>query len=150
MYIADVQGHGLVIYNGFRTFRLEADVYDPEEKNSNFLIAGEGFYLDDGVLGMALSPIQYPGESRYLSFRPLASRSLYAADTRVLQRSVDGTRIKYYRGNDVLPSQASAQAFSSEGTLFYGLTSEIAIGCWNINKPLQSEYFVGISLFSMI
>ncbi|NP_001154980.1 major royal jelly protein-like 4 precursor [Nasonia vitripennis] len=141
VYMADVEGHGLVIYDGIRTFRLEADVFDPEENNSNFDIAGESFFLDDGVLGMALSPNQYPGESRYLYFRPLASRSLYAANTRDLRHTLDGSRINYYRGNDVLPSQASAQAFSADGTLFYGLTSEIAIGCWNMNKPLKSEYF---------
>lgn len=141
MYISDVAGHGLVIVNGCRISRLEGDVFEPQEEYSNHTIAGESFHLADGVIGMALSPIRPDGD-RYLAFRPLASRSLYAASTRSLKSSAVGSPVNYHRAIDILPSQAVTQVFSSKGVLFYGLTREIAIGCWNINNPLRPEYFV--------
>ena len=140
--MSDVQGFGLVIWNGYRLYRLEADVFEPELRNSDFTIAGQTFHLEDGILFMSLSPIQYPGGHRYLSFRPMASKSLYAADTEVLKRSYDGRKIKYFKGIDIFPSQVSGQVFSSDGTLFYALTTETALGCWNMKKPLSREYFV--------
>ncbi|KAL7295147.1 hypothetical protein TKK_0011455 [Trichogramma kaykai] len=141
VYMADVQGFGMVVLDPqFGFHRLEADVFGPEQSLANFEIADERFDLPDGVLGMALGP-RLPGKERILAFRPLASRSMYAAHTQVLLRSRYGDTIKYYRGFNVLPSQASAMAFSDDGILFYGLTSQTGIGCWHVNAPMDAKYF---------
>jgi len=66
VYMADVTGHGLVIFDGSGFHRLESDVYGPEDRFSNFTIAGESFNLPDGVLGMALSPPVHPHGERYV------------------------------------------------------------------------------------
>ena len=143
VYMADVNGFGLAVWSNGRTFRLEADVFRPEQQYADVEIANENFTMADGVFGMALSPVQNPEKNRFLVFRPLSSRSVYAADTRVLQRSRYGSSINYYRGKDFLSSQATTMAFSSDGILFYALTQDLAIGCWNMVTPFQPEYFVG-------
>ncbi|XP_058808623.1 uncharacterized protein LOC131674122 [Phymastichus coffea] len=141
VYMADTTGYGMVIYNGQRTYRLEAEEFRAEIKYSNFTIADESFFLPDGLFGMALTPLLQNTRERFLAFRPLASTSLYGASTEVLKRSTQGNTIRYLKGHHVLPNQATAMAFSSGGTLFYALTGETAIGCWNADKPLEPRFF---------
>lgn len=68
VYIADVDGNGLVIFDGVRFYRLEYDVYRQEDRFVNYTIARESFTLDDGVFGTALSPPQNPNRERYMAF----------------------------------------------------------------------------------
>lgn len=133
-----------MIFDSRNFYRLESDVYGPDKRYANFTIAGGNFTLGDGILGIALSPPQHPYGARSLYFRPVASLSVYAADTQSLKsnRYNGGAGVRYIQGNNVLTSQATTMAFSKEGTLFYGLTREIAIGCWNIHRPLQPQFFV--------
>lgn len=66
VYIADVNGFGLVMYDfkNNRSWRAETAPNQPNQPYylrpnpqwSNFVIAGESFSLEDGVFGMALSP----------------------------------------------------------------------------------------------
>lgn len=60
VYIADVTGFGIIVYD-YRTNRSwrtesQSDHLRPNTQYSNFVIAGEGFNLPDGVFGMAVSP----------------------------------------------------------------------------------------------
>ncbi|XP_014229901.1 major royal jelly protein 1-like [Trichogramma pretiosum] len=149
VYMADVAGSSVVVFDSDRlgAHRIDDDfrgVYTAEPAHVNTTIAGESFTLADGVLGMALSPRQSNGD-RYLAFRPFASLSVYFANTRELLRpppanSLGNDRrynnVHYLRAIDVLPSQATAMAFSSGNVLFYGLTKEIGIGCYNFHKTI--------------
>lgn len=61
LYIADVSGHGLVIYNlqqdrSFRINNTRGNAFGPNIEAENMTIAGETFDLTDGTLGMSLSP----------------------------------------------------------------------------------------------
>ncbi|KAJ8684197.1 hypothetical protein QAD02_019989 [Eretmocerus hayati] len=140
VYMTDSAGHGLVIWNGIGLFRLEGEVYNPIESARN-VTSGGGRWLSvgGGVADMSLSPQIFPYEPRYLFFRPLASYDLYAANTRELTRSVYGYRIKYFGARDILASQALGQAFSSDGTLFLGLSAHTAIACWNRYRELARD-----------
>lgn len=146
--MTDSVGHGLVIWNGIGLFRLEGEVYNPIDSALNVTIGSHSSLdLGGGVVDMSLSPNIFPYEPRYLFFRPLASFDLYAANTRELTRSVYGYRIKYFGARDILPSQAVGQAFSSDGTLFLGLTSDTAIACWNRYRELSKDNIVSIQVF---
>lgn len=142
VYIADTYGYALVIWNKNGLFRLEKEVFKAQKKYGEIEIAGDSFNVTDGIMGMSLSPTRRYDGNRYLFFSPYSSRSLYAASTKVLKRKNGGAGIKFSRGIDVLQSQSPVLVFSAKGVLFYALTKEIAIGCWNANKPLKSEYFV--------
>ncbi|CAB0041421.1 unnamed protein product [Trichogramma brassicae] len=139
VYIADVTGHALIVWNGREFRRIEGDVFQPEPQNSQYSIAGESFYLADGILGMSISPWTKLGD-RFLAFKPLASKSMYLTTTKEIQNNFNNPQnIQYIRGRYVLPSQASAMAFSSTGVLFFGMTREIGVGCYNIENPLVSQ-----------
>ncbi|XP_014207736.1 major royal jelly protein 1-like [Copidosoma floridanum] len=139
VYMTDSVGHGLVIWNGIGLFRLEGEVYNPIDSARNVTINNASLSVGGGVADMSLSPNIFPYEPRYLFFRPLASYDLYAANTRELTRSLYGYRIKYFGARDILSSQAVGQAFSSDGTLFLGLTTDTAIACWNRYRELAKE-----------
>jgi hypothetical protein len=91
---------------------------------------------------MDLSPKLFPGESRYLYFHALASFDLYFVDTQQLRRGKTGETINFFGAQNVLSSQAVGQAFSSDGTLFFGMTKEIAIACWNRYRKLDRSNIV--------
>ncbi|XP_066592037.1 uncharacterized protein [Prorops nasuta] len=135
VYMADVTGGGLVIYGDNKLWRLESEQYKFKPQHVNFTIEGESFVLEDGVIGMALSPAKKDGSSRDIFFRPMASLDMYTVETSVLKKSRFDDKIAYKKAYHFLPSQAAAQAISSEGTLFLGLTTETAIACWNIYRP---------------
>ena len=144
VYIADVLGDGLVVYNGTTFWRLDSIVYGPQESAAFAEIAGESFNLRDGVLGMALSPKISYDETRYLMFRPFASYDMVSATTWNLHESYNRHPVEYTVVSPALPSQAVAMAFSSHGTLFFGLTAKTSLACWNIGNPLNKENIVSL------
>ncbi|NP_001154975.1 major royal jelly protein-like 7 isoform X1 [Nasonia vitripennis] len=137
VYMADTMGEGLVIWNGVRLFRLESPLFKHDESAKNIVVGNSSLDLAGGIVGMDLSPRIFPGESRFLYFHALASYDIYAAETNVLRRSTYGESVKFLGARDILSSQAVGQAFSSEGTLFLGMTREIAIACWNRYRELK-------------
>ncbi|XP_074093821.1 uncharacterized protein LOC141524070 [Cotesia typhae] len=143
VYIADVTGNALIIYNGTSLWRVESPIFQPQEAAASVTIANETFYLDDGVLGMALSP-KSSRNPRQLILRPLASFDIISVETSSLQKSYANKPIRYTVVSRALPSQAAAMAFSSGGTLFFGLPHDLAMACWNINKPLTRDNIVVI------
>ncbi|KAK0168151.1 hypothetical protein PV327_001979 [Microctonus hyperodae] len=138
VYIADVTGNGLIIFNGTSLWRLESPLFAPQEIAAHVTIANDTFHLDDGVLGMALSPKLFDG-TRFLMFRPLASYDMTSVDTSNLQESYDGSAIRYTLASRILPSQSAAMAFSAGGTLFFGLTQDLGMACWHINNPINRK-----------
>ncbi|XP_051172030.1 major royal jelly protein 1-like isoform X1 [Leptopilina boulardi] len=140
VFIADVTGYGMIIVNLPYMWRLDGPYFAPEPfpHLSVSTIAGETFTLSDGLFGMALSP-DIGNNPQFLIFRPFASRSFYAAKVNdIMQTKVDQPLV-YYNFTNVIPSQSTAQAFSSEGTLFFGLTSQIAIACWNQFRDMTPQ-----------
>ncbi|XP_058797668.1 major royal jelly protein 1-like isoform X2 [Phymastichus coffea] len=139
VFMADPMGKGLVIWNGVRLFRLENPLFGPTPGAEN--ITSGNFTVnwpDTGIVTMDLSPKIFPGEQSFLYFHALSSLDLYAASTEVLKRSTHGMAIKFLGSKNVLSSQAIGVAFSSEGTLFLGMTKESAIACWNKYRDLTS------------
>ena len=122
-------------------WRLEGMPFRPVDQYSTFSIAGESFFLPDGLFGLAVSP-KLSDKSRYLAFRPLASRSLYLAKIKDILLTQYYFPLKYFSAEDVLPSQVSTLVFSSDGTLFFHLTAQTATGCWNSKKLLIPENIV--------
>lgn len=146
--MADVDGGGLVIWDSSWSWRLNKNVFNADPAASDFSIAGTNFTLPDGIFGLALTPWS-PSRYRRLFFRPLASLKQYyfsTEDLHVWKNRPNDIRYTIYKYN--FSSQATAETFSQEGILFFGLTTEMAIACWNINDPMDKEHVVS-ELFSL-
>lgn len=75
VYIADVTGHGLLVYDhrNSRSWRITNNLFYPYPPHGTFHIKGDTFDLMDGILGLALSPLKQDGD-KILYFHSLASR----------------------------------------------------------------------------
>lgn len=137
--MADTEGYGLVIYDKGKLWRLEAEVFNPDPSAKDYIIDGESFTMEDGILGMAKHP-----KIPILYFRPMSSYNLHCVSTIALKRSYSGAKVRYRTAQKILPSQSAAMAISSNGSLLFGLHTQLAIGRLNIFKSL--DYPVSISL----
>lgn len=134
VYIADVDGYAIIMYDGssFRRLTSAAVVYDP--KATTYTIKGQSFTLQDGPLGMALSPYSHD-----LYYSPMSSYDLNILHTRSLNFRPGNSNVQFSEGKDILPTQASAKAMSNDGVLFMGLVNNTSIGCWNERESLKSR-----------
>lgn len=82
------------------------------------------------AFGIDLSPC-------FSYFRALGSLDLLAVDTSKLKNLEDDVEVLEIR--NVLSSSAVGQAFSSEGTLFLGITRDFGIACWNRYRELSRD-----------
>lgn len=135
MYIADVEGYALIIYNNaddsFQRLTSSTFVYDP--RYTKYTINDESFSLQDGILGMALSH-----KTQNLYYSAMSSHNLNYVNTKQFtQGKFQANDIQYQGASDILWTQASAKAISETGALFFGLVSDTALGCWNENRPLK-------------
>ncbi|XP_015429795.1 PREDICTED: uncharacterized protein LOC107186448 [Dufourea novaeangliae] len=134
VYIADVMGYAIVVYNG-KTFRRVTSaelVFDP--KAVNYTIEGQSFQLEDGVVGMDVSD-----RTNKLYFSPMSSYNMGYTRTYALS-NYNNNNVPFQVAHDILPTQSSAKAMSATGILFYGLVGNTAIGCWNERMPLTKNY----------
>ncbi|XP_014207735.1 major royal jelly protein 1-like [Copidosoma floridanum] len=143
VYVADTLGNSLVIVdlgsNKNLMWRLDNPAFGPDPNAANFVSGNDTATFMGGVLGLAVSPKIFPNEGRLLYFRSLASWGLSAMSTESLKQTIYGHSVKFETRNDILPSQAIAMAFSSQGTLFFGITGRDAIGCWNRYRLLSRD-----------
>ncbi|XP_014482269.1 PREDICTED: major royal jelly protein 1-like [Dinoponera quadriceps] len=134
VYMADISGYGLVIYDRGQLWRLESKLFRADPAVTNYTILGESFTLQDGILGMAKHP-----DIPVLYFRSMSSHDMSSAGTTDLKNSRHNSKVRYHTIPDVIPSQAAAMAVSSDGILFLGLPTELSLACWNTCKPLNKD-----------
>lgn len=138
VYIADVTGFGLLVYDhrNSRSWRITNNLFYPYPPHGTFNIKGETFDLMDGILGLALSPMKQDGD-RILYFHSLASRVESWVPTSTIrnyslfQEHSDAAPRSFRPFAMERSSQSAAQAMDGNGVLFFGLLSDLAIGCWN-------------------
>ncbi|KAG6799624.1 major royal jelly protein 7 precursor [Apis mellifera caucasica] len=137
VYIADNKGDGLIVYqNSDDSFhRLTSNTFNYDPRYTKMTVEGESFTVQDGIYGMALSPM-----TNNLYYSPLASRDLYYVNTKPFIKSEYGENKVQYNGvQDVFNTQTTAKAVSKNGILFFGLVNNTAVGCWNEHQTLQRE-----------
>ncbi|XP_003695161.3 major royal jelly protein 2 isoform X2 [Apis florea] len=137
VYIADHSGDGLIVYqNSDDSFhRLASNTFDYDPRYTKMTIEGESFTMQDGIYGMALSPV-----TNNLYYSPLSSRSLYYVNTKpFLKSQYGGNNVQYKGVQDIFNTQSTAKAVSKNGILFFGLVNNTAVGCLNEHQPIQKE-----------
>ncbi|XP_046141658.1 major royal jelly protein 1-like isoform X1 [Osmia bicornis bicornis] len=131
VYMADVDGYGLIFYDGSFFRRITSTALDSDPKATVFTIQKESFTLQDGPVGMALSPF-----SGNIYYSPMSSFNLDIVNTRsIIESGGTGAWFKEYK--NILWTQSSAKAMSDTGTLFFGLVNNTSIGCWNEYRQLR-------------
>ena len=142
--MADSSGYGLVVWKKNNLYRLESPLF--RSGSARIVATGQlSLNLSVGLLGLDVSPRIFPNEPRYLYFHALTSHNLYMIDTQKINSfsgrlSSESTNI--FRARNVFPSNAMAQSFSADGTMFTSLSEEYAIICWNRYRNIKHEPFV--------
>lgn len=137
-YVADVTGFGLLVYDYEKnvSWRINNNLFYPYPPQGTFLIKGETFDLMDGILGLALGPVSADGD-RILYFHSLASRVESRVPTSVIRNhelfkdNPDAAARSFVPFEMKRSSQSAAQAMDRNGVLYFGLMTDLAIGCWN-------------------
>lgn len=140
-YIADVTGFALIVYDyrNSRSWKIANNLFYPYPPYGTFHIKDDTFDLMDGIIGLALGPLR--NNDRILYFHSLASRVESWVPTSVIRNHTlfaensEAAPRSFVAFDQERSSQSAAQAMDDHGVLFYGLMSDLAIGCWN------SEYY---------
>lgn len=135
VYMADHKGDALIVYqNADDSFhRLTSNTFDYDPKFTKMTIDGESYTAQDGISGMALSPM-----TNNLYYSPVASTSLYYVNTEQFRTSDYQQNDIHYEGvQNILDTQSSAKVVSKSGVLFFGLVGDSALGCWNEHRTLE-------------
>ena len=135
----------LLIFDGTQFARIEGPLFRFKPFAVNFTVADYTLTMNGGIAGMSLTPVTFGQRlDRFLYFRPLASFDINYMRVRDLMNTRGGDDTGYVTVENILPSQAIGQTFSSNGVLFLGLTRQMAIACWNLNRPLRAQNIVSI------
>ncbi|XP_046467781.1 major royal jelly protein 1-like [Neodiprion pinetum] len=136
VYIGDLEGWGLLIYNGSDIWRIDNDeLFAPQEEYTTFSLNDKNVTLNTGVASMLILPDGFFREKSTI-FKPMASEVGYGASVEDLHNSFSGNEVRYYKTNFTAPSQELARDISSDGILIAGFPTVSVLVCWNIEWPL--------------
>ncbi|XP_017755159.1 PREDICTED: protein yellow-like [Eufriesea mexicana] len=142
-YIADVTGFTLIVYDFHNSvsWMITNNLFYPYPQYGTFDIKGDTFDLMDGIIGLALGPVR--NGDRILYFHSLASRVEAWVPTSVIRNytlfrdNPEAAARSFVPFAQERTSQSAAQAMDSNGVLFFGLMSDLAIACWNSKHFLE-------------
>lgn len=144
-----MDAYGLVIRDGVDIWRLDNKVFEPRTQGVTFTVAGESFTHPGGLEGMLLTPPGYMNET-WMLMKSLSYFKTVAATTADLHNSKTGANISYYLTAFTAPSQEPGKTWAKTGgILIASFTTQMAIGCWNLQDPLGDDTVVSIRLLKV-
>ncbi|XP_014247143.1 protein yellow-like isoform X2 [Cimex lectularius] len=147
-YASDVFRYGLVVYDlqKNRSWRVENSYFFPEPLHSKYILDGLTFNWNDGIFGLAVSPVERG--RRYLYFHPMSSFREFRVDTRILHNetlaksSPESFMLLGKRKREM--GHSSASGMDRNGVLFYNLVTMSGVGCWNSHVGVHNPESHGI------
>ncbi|CAG9767088.1 unnamed protein product [Ceutorhynchus assimilis] len=145
-YIPDLSGWGLIVYSlkQNKAWRVNHWYFLPDPQAKNFLIAGYSFQFNDGIFSVQLSK-EKPDGYRDMFFHAMAGTRIYKVSTKVLRNEALATRRVHDEGDfveigDKGPNfqTSTADIHKPTGILFMALVNQNSVGCWNINKGIET------------
>ncbi|CAG9832945.1 unnamed protein product [Diabrotica balteata] len=144
-YIPDLGGYGLIVYSlrEDRSWRITHNYFYLEPLAGEFHISGHRFQWNDGIFSVELTKVK-PDGNRDLYFHSMAGTHMYRVPTNIVKNHTLATRS--YHGDDFMnlgdrgagSQTSSADIHKPTSIMFLGLVNQNALGCWNINKPLNT------------
>ncbi|XP_016928495.2 dopaminechrome tautomerase [Drosophila suzukii] len=141
IYVADVSFHGLVVYDhqAQTSWRAENRFMYPDPDNGKHTIAGESFFLMDGLFALN-------NDKRNLYFHPLASASEY-----VVPLSALNNQENWANNPEALPeqftllgrrrSECAASAIDGRNNVYCVTFNPIKLFVWNVNSLYNPRSF---------
>ncbi|KAK2581536.1 hypothetical protein KPH14_005191 [Odynerus spinipes] len=131
MYIADIEGYGLIIWDGKDKFRrFDSEVFAAQKPN--FTLNGDSFYLTDGLVGMALTKRCHNPE---LYFTALASTKLFHVPTKELDFTYGNTP-NYVENTGDVDFRKVALVIDGD-TMYFCSLEDNALMSWNIKTKFE-------------
>ncbi|KAL1130530.1 hypothetical protein AAG570_011776 [Ranatra chinensis] len=144
-YVADVVAYKLIVLDAGRGrwWRVSSNYFYPYPLAGNFDINNVKFDFMDGVIGLALGPVNGTGDRR-LYFHSLASvRESWVSTSVIRNESLfvtgNGAPDAFKVSEYTRPSQSVAEAMTPNGVMFFGLLSNNSIACWNSRLAYRPE-----------
>lgn len=145
-YMSDELGYGLIVYSWEqrKSWRFSGHgFFFPDPLRGDFNVAGLNFqWSEEGIFGMALSPIQSDGY-RLMYFSPLASHREFVVSTKTLR---DETKVETgYHEFQALDergpnSHTTSRVMDDSGVMLYNLVDQNAVGCWHSSLPYSPQF----------
>lgn len=139
VYVADVNYHGLVVYDFMqnKAWRVENMFMYPDPNHGLHSLAGEKFVLMDGIFGLAT-------DKKNLYFHPLASATEFAVPLRIIDNSTlfeNNVENMYeaFRPLGKRSSECAASAMDSNGNLYCVTLYPIELIVWNVNTAYDKK-----------
>ncbi|XP_035717272.1 major royal jelly protein 3-like [Vespa mandarinia] len=137
MYMADVEGYGLVIWRGGNNFqRFDSPDFAADKTLSNFTLNNDTFYLADGLIGLALYEDENKKNSK-LYCSSLASYNMYHISVNSLEQSTDG-KINIQQDKGDVDFRKVPLAIKGN-TIFFSSLEDNAIRMWDINTEFTKK-----------
>lgn len=157
-YISDVWRFAMIIYDLAKdtSFRIQHHFFLPDPLSSRYELHGLQFQWMDGILGMALSPIDIDNE-RTLFFHPMSSFREFAVSTAIFsdKQTADTSPESFVpigkpRAKDY--GHSSGSAIDNNGVMFFNMVTRDSVWCWDTRKEYipQNLGLIGVSNKSLI
>lgn len=135
VYAADVNYHGLVVYDFMQNkgWRIENMHMYPDPRHGNHTIAGDSFVLMDGIIGLAT-------DKKNLYFHPMASIEEFAVplnvidDQTLFQNNVEAHQ-DLFKPLGKRASNCVVSAMDSNNNMYCVTFNPIELIYWNVNTP---------------
>jgi len=144
VYIADVTGNALIVYDSIRdmSWKIKHPSFNPVAQWGTFTVARESFNLMDGLFGLAVSRRGYSGQ-RMLYYHPLASSLEYSVPLSIINNPSlwvnPNSQPSAFQAIGSRGIQTAAQAMDSNGNLFFVLMNPLALVCWDTSTPYSPQ-----------
>jgi len=141
VYIADVTGNALIVYDSIKNFswKIKQPSFNPVAQWGTFTVAQESFNLMDGLFGLAVSPRVNNGCQRMLYYHPLASSLEYSVPLSIINDPSlwvnPNSQPSAFQAIGSRNIQTAAEAMDCNGNLFFVLMKPLALVCWDTSTP---------------
>lgn len=148
VYIADVNYHGLVVYDFMQNnaWRIENMFMYPDPNHGHHTVAGDSFILMDGIIGLA-------ADKQNLYFHPMASITEYSVPLKIIDNATMfehdmGAMHEAFRPLGQRSSECVVSAMDSNFNMYCVTFNPIELIMWNVNRPYDSKNFKKIPISS--
>ncbi|KAK0168153.1 hypothetical protein PV327_001981 [Microctonus hyperodae] len=157
-YISDVWRFAMIIYDlpTDSSFRIQHHFFLPDPLSSRYELHGINFQWIDGILGLALSPVDINND-RTLFFHPMSSFREFAVSTSVIRdnQTAESSAESFVpvgkpRAKDF--GHSSGSAIDKNGVMFFNMVTRDSVWCWDTRKEYipQNMGLIGVGNETLI